>query len=133
MARRPQGAVAISSAVVDAKWVWQGDRFVRRKQYYVYIVTNKWNRVLYTGVTNDLMRRMEEHRFELVPGFTARYRAHKLIYYEAYDDPATAIAREKQIKGGSRQSKVALILQFNRTWRDLREELLPGQAAVPLA
>jgi putative endonuclease len=94
-----------------------------RRPYYVYIMTNKWNRVFYTGVTGDLLRRAHQHRTESSVGFTARYRAHKLVYFETFEDPLAAIAREKQIKGGSRRSKVELIQRFNPTWRDLFEEL----------
>ena len=88
------------------------------KRYYVYIMTNKYNTVLYTGVTNDLKRRMYEHKEKLVAGFTNKYNITKLVYYEVYDDPENAIAREKQIKAGSRQKKMQLIASMNREWRD---------------
>jgi putative endonuclease len=91
--------------------------------YYVYILTNKMNTVLYTGVTNDLDRRLQEHRSAANHGFTSRYQVHKLVYYEEFDDVALAIAREKQIKGGSRQKKIDLINRMNPKW----VELLPGE------
>ena len=75
------------------------------KQYYIYIMTNKNNSVLYTGVTNDLMRRVYEHKNKLVDGFAKKYNIDKLVFYEIYSDVNDAIAREKQIKGGSRAKK----------------------------
>jgi putative endonuclease len=77
--------------------------------YYVYILTNKRNNVLYTGVTNDLQRRVYEHREKLVPGFTNKYNVYKLVYYEETGLIEVAIQREKQIKGGSRQKKLNMI------------------------
>jgi len=94
-----------------------------RKQYYIYIITNKWNSVLYTGVTNDLARRVYEHRDKLVDGFTSRYNVSKLVYYEVSEDVGSAIAREKQIKAGSRAKKIALIQSMNPEWNDLYEVL----------
>ena len=93
------------------------------KQYYVYILTNKRNTVLYTGVTNDLQRRVYEHREKLVEGFTAKYNVNKLVYYEETESIEAAIMREKQIKGGSRQKKIDLIESMNPKWEDLYEEL----------
>ena len=72
------------------------------REYYIYIMTNKLNTVLYTGVTNDLKRRIYEHKEKLVKGFTKKYNVTKLVYYEVYDDVDDAISREKRIKGGSR-------------------------------
>jgi len=92
------------------------------KVYYVYILTNKYNTVLYTGVTNDLERRMQEHRSPDNRGFTSRYNVQKLVYYETFDDVVEAIAREKQIKGGSRQKKIDLIVGSNPWWNDLLPE-----------
>jgi putative endonuclease len=89
------------------------------KQYCVYIMTNKTNRVLYTGVTNDLERRVYEHKGKLVEGFTKKYNVNKLIFYEICADIEGAIAREKQIKGWLRRKKVALIESVNPEWRDL--------------
>ena len=93
------------------------------KQYYVYIMTNKRNTVLYTGVTNDLRRRVYEHREKLVDGFTRKYNIIKLAYYEILEDAENAIIREKRLKAGSRQKKVDLINQMNKEWRDLYEQL----------
>ena len=93
------------------------------KSYYVYIMTNKNNSVLYTGVTNDLKRRVYEHREKLVEGFTRRYNVTKLVCFETCGDIEVAIAREKQIKGWSRRRKVELIDSMNEDWRDLWEDL----------
>jgi len=92
-------------------------------QYYIYIMTNKYNTVLYTGVTNDLRRRVSEHRENLAAGFTSKYHVHKLVYYEATEDIHAAIAREKQIKGGSRQRKMDLVSSMNKDWADLFDTL----------
>jgi putative endonuclease len=75
--------------------------------------------VLYTGFTNDLARRVFEHREKLIKGFTSRYNIKKLVYYELFENPSVAIAREKQIKGGSRQKKINLINNVNPEWKDL--------------
>jgi putative endonuclease len=93
------------------------------KQYFVYIMANKYNTVLYTGVTNNLKRRAYEHKSGLGSRFTSKYNVTKLVYYEVFDDPYSAIAREKQIKGGSRQKKLDLINRMNSEWRDLYDEL----------
>jgi len=93
------------------------------RQYCVYIMTNRHNTVLYTGVTNDLKKRAWQHREKLVEGFTKRYNVTKLIYYEVSSDVQAAIAREKQIKAGSRQKKIDLVNSMNREWRDLYDEL----------
>jgi putative endonuclease len=96
---------------------------VMGKQYYVYIMTNKNNRVLYTGVTNDLKRRVYEHKEKFVEGFTKKYNVSKLVYYEVFEDPENAILREKKIKAGSRQKKIDLINTINEDWCDLYEEI----------
>jgi putative endonuclease len=93
------------------------------KQYYVYIMTNSRNTVLYVGVTNDLIRRVYEHKEKLVDGFTKKYNITKLVHYELFEDVENAILREKQIKAGSRQKKIDLIDQTNRDWHDLYDEL----------
>jgi putative endonuclease len=93
------------------------------QQYYVYIITNKNNRVLYTGVTNDLKKRSYEHKEKFVDGFTKKYNVSKLVYYEIFEDPENAILREKKIKGGSRQKKIDLINTVNKEWSDLYGEL----------
>ena len=92
------------------------------KQYYVYVLSNGANTVTYTGVTNDLVRRVHEHKNSLVKGFTSRYKVHKLVYYEVCEEIQSTIAREKQIKGGSREDKVALISSLNGDWHDLYDE-----------
>ena len=91
--------------------------------YYVYILTNQAATVLYTGVSNDLQRRVYEHRQKLADGFTTRYSVSRLVYYEIFQDVIDAITREKQIKGGSRRKKMVLVDHFNPTWRDLFTEL----------
>ena len=93
------------------------------RQYYIYIMTNKRNTVLYTGVTNDLKRRVYQHREKLSEGFTKKYNITKLVYYEIFEDIENAILREKQIKAGSRRKKIELINSMNGNWRDLYEEL----------
>jgi len=93
------------------------------KKYYVYIITNKWNNVLYTGVTNDLKRRILEHKNKIIKGFTKRYNVDKLVYYEVTESVESAIVREKQIKGGSRKDKIELVNSMNTEWCDLYKEL----------
>ncbi|MCU0462509.1 MAG: GIY-YIG nuclease family protein [Bacteroidales bacterium] len=87
--------------------------------YYVYILTNVYNKVLYTGVTNDLKRRCYEHKQKMVKGFTQKYNVDKLVYFEKFDSIEFPISREKQIKGYSRAKKIALINIFNSQWKDL--------------
>ncbi len=86
-------------------------------------MTNKWDTTLYTGVTNNLKRRAYEHKEKLVSGFTKKYDLCNLVYYEVFDTINNAIAREKQIKAGSRQNKIDLINDMNPEWRDLYDEL----------
>ncbi|MBN1453658.1 MAG: GIY-YIG nuclease family protein [Anaerolineales bacterium] len=94
------------------------------KQYCIYIMTNTHNTVLYTGVTNNLARRVYEHKNGLGSIFTKKYNIHKLVYYEAGEDVTAVIAREKQIKGGSRKKKIDLINSMNPDWKDLYEEII---------
>jgi len=94
--------------------------------YYVYMVTNKNNAVLYIGVTSNLEGRIFEHRERLIEGFTKRYQVTKLIYYEDYPDPRSAIAREKQLKGWRREKKIALIAKQNPRWNDLFDVITAG-------
>jgi putative endonuclease len=96
---------------------------MNQKEYCVYIMTNSVNTVLYTGVTNNLARRVHEHKLNAVKGFTSRYKLYKLVYYEVTKDVNAAIQREKQIKGGSRQKKIDLVNTMNPEWRDLSEDL----------
>jgi putative endonuclease len=95
------------------------------KHYYVYIMTNR-SRMLYTGVTNDLERRVYEHRHKLISGFTSRYNITCLVYFEETGDVLTAIEREKQIKGWLRAKKIALIESMNPEWKDLSEGWYEG-------
>jgi putative endonuclease len=90
-------------------------------QYYVYIMTNK-SKTLYTGMTNDLLRRVYEHKNKLVKGFTEKYNINKLVYFEITNDAYSAIVREKQIKGWLREKKISLIESMNPEWNDLSEE-----------
>jgi len=92
------------------------------KTYHVYIMASA-SRVLYIGITGDLLRRVMEHKQMRVPGFTSRYRVTELAYFEAFGDIRIAIAREKQIKGWLRERKIALIESLNPHWRDLAAEL----------
>ena len=96
---------------------------VVNKQYYVYIMTNRGNNVLYVGVTRDLIKRVYEHKAKLVAGFTKKYNIVKLVYYEVFQDIGNAILREKQIKAGSRQKKIELINDMNKEWHDLYTDL----------
>jgi len=93
-------------------------------RYCVYIMTNARQTVLYTGVTGDLKQRVFNHRTHVIQGFTTRYNVDKLVFYEQYATSSSAIAREKQIKEGSRRKKVALIDSLNPDWRDLYKDLL---------
>jgi len=94
------------------------------KQGYIYIMTNKPNGTLYVGVTSDILKRVYEHKNSLVDGFTKRYNLKTLVYFELFDSIEDAIVREKQLKGGSRAKKVALIEAANPTWRELYDEIL---------
>jgi len=94
------------------------------KKFFIYIITNKNNTVLYTGVTNNLVRRVYEHKNKQINGFTQRYNVNKLVYCEIFDQALIAIEREKQIKGGSRSKKIALIEKMNPDWKDLYEQIV---------
>ena len=94
-----------------------------KKQYYVYILASRRNGTLYTGVTSDLVKRVHEHKSNLVDGFTKRYGVHNLAYYETADDINSAIGREKQIKRWKRAWKVELIEGANHDWTDLYPDL----------
>jgi len=91
--------------------------------YYVYLLASRKNGTLYLGVTNNLIRRVYEHRHKLMPGFTSRYDVVRLVWFECYDDPSNAIAREKEIKKWRRQWKIELIEKSNPDWRDLYDEI----------
>jgi putative endonuclease len=92
-----------------------------KKKFNVYIMTNH-SKTLYTGVTNDLLRRVSEHKQKRIPGFTSKYNITQLVYYEECDDVRNAILREKQIKGWLRSKKIALIEAMNPNWEDLRSK-----------
>ena len=91
---------------------------------YVYILTNTTNRVLYVGVTNNLVKRVFQHKQKMVKGFTSKYNTDKLIYYEIFEEINEAIFREKQIKGGSREKKIKLIEKKNPLFEDLYNQIL---------
>ena len=92
------------------------------KDYYVYIITNK-SKILYTGVSNNLTRRVYEHKHKLVEGFTKKYNIDKLVYFEVFNNVDDAIRREKQIKGWLRKKKITLIESINPQWKDLSDGL----------
>ena len=94
------------------------------KEYYIYLITNKKLNVLYTGVTNNLIRRIYELKNKLLDGFTKKYNVDRLIYFEAYSEINDAILREKQIKGWSRKKKNDLINTINPQWKDLYDTLI---------
>lgn len=94
------------------------------KQYYVYILSNHTRTTLYCGVTNDLKRRVWEHKNNLVKGFSQKYQIHNLVYYEIFNDPESAIEKEKQIKNYSRLKKEKMILEFNPKVIDLYQNIL---------
>jgi putative endonuclease len=94
-----------------------------RRYYFVYLLTNATRKVLYTGVTRDLRRRVAQHRAGVGGGFTRRYGVGHLVWFEVHGDSAQAIQREKQLKAGPRRQKLALIQAMNPAWRDLWEDL----------
>lgn len=96
------------------------------KQYYTYILTNKLNSVLYTGITDDLTKRVYQHKNKLVDGFTKKYNVNKLVYFEVFSDPLNAIGREKAIKNLLRKKKIELIKNKNSGFDDLYSEILSG-------
>ena len=93
------------------------------KYYYVYIITSNNSKVLYIGITNNLRKRVYEHKAKLVNGFSKRYNLNRIIYYEMFEDVNEAIKREKQMKNYSREKKEELIDGFNKNWKDLYNEL----------
>lgn len=97
--------------------------------YFVYMLSSL-SGTLYVGVTNNLQRRVAEHRIGSESAFTARYRIDRLVYFECFGDVIKAIAREKQLKGWRREKKVALIKAANPAWRDLRHDLLPRDSSL---
>lgn len=99
------------------------------RRYYVYIMSSK-SRVLYIGVTNDIWRRVWEHKNDHTPGFTSKYRVHRLVYVEEFKYIGNAIAREKYLKGCLRERKVALVRSANPTWEDLSEKWFDGKNVI---
>jgi len=95
---------------------------MKKRTYYVYILSNKRKNVLYTGVTGNLQGRVYEHKNKLVEGFASKYNVDRLVYYEEFNDVYYAIAREKQIKAGSRKKKEQLIESINKEWKDLSDD-----------
>ncbi len=109
----------------------EGCFIMRKRTYNVYILASKKNGTLYTGMTNDLQRRMVEHMKRLIEGFTKRYGVHRLVYYEQTDDVYGAIRREKQIKKWYRKWKIELIELHNPGWNDLADSFGNIQAQIP--
>ena len=101
------------------------------KPYFVYILASKRNGTLYIGVTNDLIRRTLEHKSDQIPGFSKKYKTHRLVYYEIFNDPENAIVREKQLKRWKRLWKLKLIEQINPEWNDLFDEINPSGSLRP--
>ena len=91
--------------------------------YYVYLLASQRNGTLYLGVTSDLVRRVYQHKTKAMPGFTSRYHVGKLVWFECYDDPVTAITREKELKKWQRAWKLRLVEEANPQWRDLYDEI----------
>jgi putative endonuclease len=101
------------------------------RSHFVYILASQRNGTLYIGVTNDLVRRVAEHRSRAIPGFTAEHGVHRLVHFETFDDPANAIRREKALKRWLRAWKLALIETGNPTWRDLYGEIVGTESGHP--
>jgi putative endonuclease len=91
--------------------------------FYVYLMASRRNGTLYLGVTNDLVRRVYQHKTKAIPGFTSRYGVDRLVWFESYDDPTTAITREKELKKWRRAWKIRLIEESNPNWRDLYDDI----------
>ena len=122
MRTSPQTGVAIRFSIPQSD-TWKG---WIRMEYYVYILSDNLNRVIYTGVTRNLIRRVYEHKNNMDPeSFTAKYNVHKLVYYESTSDVKVAIEREKQIKGWNRKRKNKLIESKNPSWAELYDSILP--------
>ncbi|MFH1710319.1 MAG: GIY-YIG nuclease family protein [bacterium] len=101
----------------------QGETKMLERKGYIYLMTNKRNTVIYTGVTSDLKKRVYEHKEKLADGFTKKYNVNKLVYYEIFSDIRGAILREKQIKAGSRKKKIDLIKSINPEFRDMYSDI----------
>jgi len=94
------------------------------KTYYIYILASRRNGTLYIGITNNLVRRVYEHKNNLVKGFTLKYKVHRLVYYEQHDNVDSAIQREKQLKSWHRRWKIRLIEEMNPEWKDLYQDIM---------
>jgi putative endonuclease len=103
--------------------------YIHYKQPAIYIVTNKKDGTLYTGVTSNLVQRIYQHKAKIIKGFTKKYNCEHLVYYEIFDDMNYAITREKQIKGGSRADKIRMIEEINPEWRDLYHDVVGGEVS----
>ncbi len=103
---------------------WKRESRDAVKAYYVYILASKRNGTLYIGVTNDIIKRVYEHKNNLIAGFTSNYNVHRLVYYEQFDDIEYAIQREKRVKKWNRRWKLELIENANPDWKDLYDELV---------
>jgi putative endonuclease len=101
----------------------EGRDLMQEKNYYVYFITNWNSKVMYIGMTNDLKRRMYEHKNKIIKGFTEKYNVNRLVYFESTTDVNSAIAREKEVKKWRREKKNALVIQMNPEWKDLSVEL----------
>lgn len=121
MTKVGSGAYSITSAPGSGRP--RNHEAMRKRTYYAYILTNAHHTVLYVGVTNDMRRRLAEHRSGRGSAFTRRYNVGKLVWLEAFDDVRDAIACEKRLKAGSRRKKLDLIAEQNPTWRDYGEDL----------
>lgn len=110
---------------LDEKFLTRYDGVMGDRVYYIYIMTNLHNTTLYTGITNNLYRRIQEHKQGTGGKFSKTYKLKKLVYYEVYSDVRAAISSEKQIKGGSRMKKLLLIESLNSEWCDLALEMFP--------
>ena len=98
--------------------------------YFTYIVASR-SRTLYIGVTSNLVHRIHQHKYQLHEGFTAKYNCHRLVWFERFEGPTRAIAREKQLKGWTRAKKIALIERTNATWEDLSTATIPAFTQTP--
>ena len=114
MSFRPEGEIFLSG--------YRTNLVIHERRYYVYLLTNWNNRVIYVGVTNDLTRRIYEHKNKLVEGFTKTYNVDKLVCFEETNDVNSALAREKEIKKWRREKKNDLVLRMNPKWNDLSKE-----------
>lgn len=130
MVPRPFTTVMIASAIPAAIRPYSiavapdsSDQNFKTMAYYVYILASRRDGAIYVGITNDLVRRVYEHRIKAVRGFTAKYNITQLVWFEVYDDPISAISREKELKKWKRAWKIQLIEKDNPDWNDLYESI----------